>query len=92
MFGATVLQDSLFIVLRKPMKLKSSICAVHRAISRHRPIDDGTKASVYHFYYEFVAFATVNSQQAELSAATLNECSGKLANRYAQKFFPPPRM
>ena len=72
----TVLQEGLSIVLGIPMNSKSSTFDVYRAIPLHQANEDGTTASVYRFSHEFVAIATGNSQYAELSATTLNQCSG----------------
>ena len=62
------------------MNSKSSTFDVYRAIHFHQPNEDVTTASVYHFSHEFVAVSTDNSQYAELSATTLNQCSG--TNRF----------
>ena len=72
----TVLQEGLSIVLGIPMNSKSSTFDVYRAIPLHQPNEDGTTASVYRFFHEFVAVATDNSQYAELNATTLSQCSG----------------
>ena len=72
----TVLQESLSIVLAITMNSKSLAFDVYRAIPLHQPNEDGTTASAYRFYHEFVAIATDNSQYAELSATTFSQCSG----------------
>ena len=83
----TVLQEGLSIVLGIPMNSKSSTFDVYRAIPLHQPNEDGTTASVYRFSHEFVAIATDNSQYAELSATTLNQCSGTNRIKLCRKGF-----
>ena len=41
----------------------------------HQPEEDGTTASVYHFFYEFVPIHSDSSQYSELSATTFSQCS-----------------
>ena len=83
----TVLQEGLSIVSGIPMNSKSSTFDVYRAIPLHQPNEDGTTASVYRFSHEFVAIATDNSQYAELSATTLNQCSGTNRIKFCRKGF-----
>ena len=75
-FEFTVLQEGFSNVLGIPTKSKSSNFDVYRAFPLHQRNEDGTTAAVYHFIHESVAFATDKSQYAELSATSLNQCSG----------------
>ena len=84
--AVTVLQEGLSIVLGIPMNSKSSTFDVCRSIPLHKPNEDGTTASVYHFSL-FVAMATDNSQYAELSVTTLSQCSGTNCPKLCRKGF-----
>ena len=83
----TVLQETLSIVLGLPMNSKSLAFDVYRAIPLHQPNEDGTTASAYRFYHEFMAIATDNSQYAELSATTFSQCSGTNRIKLCRKGF-----
>ena len=72
----TVLQEDLAIDLGIPMNSLSFIFNVYRPLPLHQTKEDVSTATVYQFTHEFVVIATNNSQYHQLSATTLNQCSG----------------
>ena len=76
MLEFTVLQEDLSIDLGLPMNSISFIFNVYRPIPLHQTKEDGSTATVYQLSHEFVAIAIYNSQYHQLSASTLNQCSG----------------
>ena len=71
-----MLPKGISFVLGIPMNSKSATYNVFQAEPLHQPNDDGKTASVYQFPKPYVAIATDNTNFAELSASTLQQCTG----------------
>ncbi len=82
-----VLDQGLSVLLGIPMNSKSSTFNVYKAMPLYQPNEDDAPASVFQFQYDFLAIATDNSRYAELSGATIQQCSGNNRIRLCRKGF-----
>ena len=74
--GVTMLPKGISFVPGIPMNSKSATYNVFQAEPLYQPNDDGNTASVYQFPKPYVAIATDNTIFADLTASTLQQCTG----------------
>ena len=82
-----MLPKGISFVLGIPMNSKSATYNVFQAEPLYQPNDDGKTASVYQFPKPYVAIATDNTSFAELSASTLQQCTGSNRIKLCRKGF-----
>ena len=83
----SILASGISVVLGIPMNSKSATFNILRAIPLYQPNEDGSTASLYQFRHDYLAIATDKSQYAELSVATLQQCSGTNRIKLCRKGF-----
>ena len=87
MLEVTVLLEALSIVLAMPINSRLYDVDVYRGNPRHQTNEDRTRVSVTRFSLQFMAIATDYSQYADMSATTLNQCSGTNPIEFCRKGF-----
>ena len=83
----SLLSRGISVVLGIPMNSRSSSFNVYHATALHQPNDDGDTASIYQLTNPFLAISEDNTQFAELSASTLQQCSGNNRVKLCRKGF-----
>ena len=82
-----MLPKYFLLVLGIPMNSKSATNHVFQAEPLYQPNDDGKTEAVYQFPNPYFAIATDNNNLAELSASTLQQCTGSNRVKLCRKGF-----
>ena len=83
----SLISRGVSVVLGIPMNSRSSSVNVYHATALHQPNDDGDTASIYQLTNPFLAISEDNTQFAELSCSTLQQCSGNNRIKLCRKGF-----